>query len=411
MVDREAKQLEKRDRKFAFSNFRTLSTAHSKSAHEASTAISKLCSMMQDVMTPKVGKIFTRQVEVAYLCGMNMESKWSQCTNKNCQLCVDDMTDLQKSALHGHGKVLVFHMVLRADTDALNDDTIAQRYASLGEDWDDLLETIPRMKYTRIITAVELESGEFLFMCSCGFDFRYQGTCRHISTLLLHASDSECAGCEIGNIALRNTAAYAACRDAALIRRAAFDWKGVVCGHVTEESLRKCPCPCDEGDDDDENNDDERDDGNDIGRKPARKTAEELQLKEKRGARMTEIQDHFYRVKAKLDSCKDAEFWARAEKVDGHILVAFQELGCVPDVPQSTVAHRYHSDAKRGRQPQAKNPAPSQAKRPAQELQGGGGAAAVATTTSASLYAVIDISDSDELLELLNGGAPSSSDE
>jgi hypothetical protein len=30
-------------------------------------------------------------------------------------------------------------------------------------------------------------------MCSPGFDFRYQGTCKHISMLRLHASDRQCA--------------------------------------------------------------------------------------------------------------------------------------------------------------------------------------------------------------------------
>jgi hypothetical protein len=94
------------------------------------------------------------------------------------------------------------------------------------------------MKYTRIITAEEVRPGEFLFVCSCGFDFRYQGTCRHLSLLLLHASNGECAGCEIGNIALRNTAAFAACRDDKLIKRTPCDWKGILCG-MTAVTLLK----------------------------------------------------------------------------------------------------------------------------------------------------------------------------
>jgi hypothetical protein len=48
------------------------------------------------------------------------------------------------------------------------------------------------------------------------------------------------------NMAIRNTDAFAACRDETMIHRGAFDWKGIVCGHVTEEKLNACPCPIDE---------------------------------------------------------------------------------------------------------------------------------------------------------------------
>jgi hypothetical protein len=134
---------------------------------------------------------------------------------------------------------------------------------------------------------------------------------------------------------------------------------------------------------------------------------------------LTEIQDHCYRLKAKLASsaalCKDSkdkeDFFERAEKVDSHILAAFQELSDVPDLPQSTVANRYRDDAKRGQRSQ-----PPQKKRAT--AGGGGSAAARVSTTPAShtsqpvRYAVIDISDSDELekyeQELRNDGASSS---
>ena len=276
------------------------------------------------------------------------------------------------------------------------------------------------MKYTRIVTAERKENGTFVFMCSCGFDFRFQGTCKHISMLLLHATKGQCAGCEIENIALRNTAAFAACRDAALIRRAAYDWKGVVCGHVTEESLNVCPYPCEE---DDGSGDDGRDVGGDDGEGPmagpsrakTRQTSEEIQLKAKREARMKEIQDHYYRLKAKLESCKTADFWEKADGVDGHILEAYRELGGVADVAQTVVAHRYRGDPQR-----RKRPAPAaQPKRTALAAAGGGFSSRSDTSTrytpsaaGEQRYAVIHISDSEELedyvQELRNDGASSS---
>ena len=91
----------------------------------------------------------------------------------------------------------------------------------------------------------------------------------------------------------------------------------------------------------------------------ARKTAHHTEWTQRRDAKLIEIQDHFYRLKAKLASssalCKDSkekeEFFERAEKVDSHILAAFQELTDVPDLPQSTVPNRYRSDPKRGQRP------------------------------------------------------------
>ena len=200
MVASEAHMVDRRDRKFAHQSFRTLNTAHSKSKNDRD--ISKLCSQLQDLMTPKVGKKFTREVQIAYDCLQNVDSKWSICKNKNCKLCTDDMTKLQKDAIRASSSVLIFHIILHKGKDS-NDIDTGHEYASLGPEWDDLHDSIPRMKYTRIVTAEKQENGKFLFMCSCGFDFRYQGTCKHISVLVLHASDGECAGCEIENIALR----------------------------------------------------------------------------------------------------------------------------------------------------------------------------------------------------------------
>ena len=317
------------------------------------------------------------------------------------------MTSIQREAVNRNSNVLIFHMILRRgdDQEQLQQQS---KYASLGEEWDALHESIPTMKYTRIITAEEVRPGEFLFMCSCGFDFRYQGTCRHISLMLLHASNNECAGCEIGNIALRNTAAFAACRDAKLIQRSPRDWKGILCGHVTEESLRNCPSegPCDDRDDNQDVQDDQDNHEQRTSRRNIEKTAK---WKETRDAEVTKIQDHFYRVKAKLLSCDKEEFFERAPKVDAHILAAFRELEDVQDMPQSTVAHRYHDDPKRRQRP--KTPPPKRTATPRQlpAATGGGPASPPPKrTTTPPQYTVIHISDSEEMEELLHGGASSS---
>ena len=73
-----------------------------------------------------------------------------------------------------------------------------------------------------------------------------------------------------------------------------------------------------------------------------------------RDAELTKIQDHYYRVKAKLLSCDKEEFFERARNVDAHILKAFQELSDIQDVAQSTVANRYRDDPKRSQR--AKTP-------------------------------------------------------
>jgi hypothetical protein len=327
------------------------------------------------------------------------------------------MTSIQKEAVKRNPTVLIFHMILkRGDDDGCLQEP---QYASLGEEWDALHESIPTMKYTRIITAEELRPGEFLLVCSCGFDFRYQGTCRHLSLLLLHASNGECAGCEIGNIALRNTAAFAACRDEKLIKRTPCDWKGILCGHVTEESLRNCPCNDGADDQDGQDNHDDHEDGDVQERRTSqRKISEAAQWRQMHEVELTKIQDHYYRVKAKLLSCEKEEFFERARKVDAHILEAFQELSDVQDVPQSTVANRYRDDPKRGQR--AKNPplrpaAPPPHKR--QAAAGGGCCATSAIYTPAAAgktgYAVIHLSDSDELemFEDENRGGGASSPE
>jgi hypothetical protein len=309
------------------------------------------------------------------------------------------MTDSQKRAVESGHPILVFHVEMRIAEEDDVDESKAKP-ASVGPEWDDLHSTIPVVKYTRVITAQDTGNGKFLFLCSCGFGFRYQGVCRHIAMILLHASNNSCAGCESENIALRNTAAFAACNDLSLIQRSANDWRGIMCGHVTRDSLKNCPSG-------DVDNDGDNDGGQDTGDAPAvqkrtssRQAEEDARWKESREAEITKLQDHFYRVKSKLRSCKREEFSQRAARVDGHLLAAFQELSDVQDIADTTVAHRYRDDPKR-----QQRPPPKLVKRtatPPQRPAAGGGPA-----SHTSRYSVIHISDSEELEELLNGGASS----
>jgi hypothetical protein len=124
-------------------------------------------------------KKFTREVSLVALECLDNDSKWLRCKNTLCKLCKDDMTVDQKKAMSSTTTVLVLHMIMRKGNDC-DDIDIGHKYASLGEDWDGLHDSIPRMKYTRIITAEKQADGRFLFMCSCGFDFRYQGTCKRV---------------------------------------------------------------------------------------------------------------------------------------------------------------------------------------------------------------------------------------
>jgi hypothetical protein len=137
-----------------------------------------------------------------------------------------------------------------------------------------------------------------------------------------------------------------------------------------------------------------------------------------REVELTKIQDHFYRVKAKLLSCDKEQFLERAQMVDRHILAAFQELEDVPDRAQSTVANRYTDDPKRRQRPKTPPPKRTGAapKRPA--AAGGGNSASHAiiqiSDTGADAapkrptYTIVEISDSEDEMELRKGGASSS---
>ena len=229
--------------------------------------------------------------------------------------------------------------------------------------------------------------------------------------ILLHASENSCAGCESENIALRNTAAFAACNDSSLIKRYANDWKGIMCSHVTEDSLKNCPSG-DHGHDDD----------HDVGggepsapsaqrRMSSRQAEEDARWKQSRDAEMTKIQEHYYRVRSKLLSCKKEEFSDRAARVDGHLLAAFQELGDVEDVAQSTVANRYRDDPKRGQRPKTP-PLRRTATPPLKRQAAAGGGSSASGPGTGSMYVTIDISSDSEAAEALrNGGAPSDDDE
>ena len=220
--------------------------------------------------------------------------------------------------------------------------------------------------------------------------------------------------------ALRNTAAFAACNDVSLIRRSANDWRGIMCSHVTEDSLKNCPS----GDGDNDGDHGDQDGGDDQGaraapkRRSSRQIEEESRWKQQRDNEMTKLQEHYFRVRSKLLSCKREDFFERVARVDTHIVAAFRELDDVEDVADTTVAHRYRDDPKRAQRPKtpsSKRAATPQSKR--QAADGGSAAAAggsAGTSTSApahaSIYTVINISDSDDLQTLLNGGAPSDSD-
>ena len=214
--------------------------------------------------------------------------------------------------------------------------------------------------------------------------------------ILLHASSNACAGCECDNIALRNTAAFAACNDLTLIKRSANDWRGIMCGHVTEDSLRNCPS----GDIGNDGNDGDDDAGEAPSAQAAprrasiRQAEDEARWKQHRDSEMTKLQDHYYRVRSKLLSCKREEFPERVARVDAHLLAAFQELGDVEDIADTTVAHRYRDDRRRGQRPQ-------NSLTPHKKLAAGGGCA-----TPNGRYAVITI-DSDAAEELCQNGAPS----
>jgi hypothetical protein len=343
MVTKESLVHSRKDRKFAHQNFRTLTTASSKTAEDASGILAKVCAFMHDVTTPEIGKLVTKQVSIAIECLENVETSWKLCSCLSCKVCLQYMTRTQKQALAASQPILVFHMNMELDK---NDESML-RHSSLGPEWDELHATIPVVKYPRVITAQDVGDGKFLFICSCGFGARYQCVCRHIAMILLHASMNSCAGCERDNIALRNTAAFAACNDLSLIQRSANDWRGIICNHVTEDSLKNCPC----GDVD--RNDGDNDVCNDEGaqaaprRTSSRQAEEDARWKQHRDVEMTKIQDHFYRVKSKLLSCKKEEFFQRAAIVDTHLLEAFRELIDVEEVADTVVAHRYRDDPKR----------------------------------------------------------------
>ncbi len=54
--------MDRKNRKLAHRNFRTLTTASSKTAEDAKSVVAKVCSFMQNVATPAMGKFVTRQV-------------------------------------------------------------------------------------------------------------------------------------------------------------------------------------------------------------------------------------------------------------------------------------------------------------------------------------------------------------
>ena len=162
-----------------------------------------------------------------------------------------------------------------------------------------------------------------------------------------------------------------------------------MCSHVTEESLRNCPS----GDFDHDSNDGDNHAGEEQAaprRTSSRQAEEDARWKQYRDTEMTKLQEHYFRVRSKLLSCKREEFSERAARVDAHLLAAFQELGDVEDFADTTVAHRYRGDPKR------RTPTPTQPKRTR---------ALSHKPPDNPRFKVITISDTSEAEELRQGGA------
>ena len=139
-----------------------------------------------------------------------------------------------------------------------------------------------------------------------------------------------------------------------------------------------------------------------------RQSTDERRLKSERDAEIESLQDKFYRIKAKLEVAaahQNAEFWTLAANVNTHLLAAFESLNIVPDAARTVVAHRYFDDPQRRQRPKA--PPPKRTCTPPKRPAAAGGGHASQTP----LYAVIDISDSEDVKELRNGGAPSDDDD
>ncbi len=98
MVTKEALIMDRKDRKFAHKNFRQLTTAASKTAEDAKSVVAKVCAFMQDVTTPEMGKLVTKQVSIAIECLENIETSWTLCScSDRCDVCLQYMTAEQKN--------------------------------------------------------------------------------------------------------------------------------------------------------------------------------------------------------------------------------------------------------------------------------------------------------------------------
>ncbi len=62
---------------------KTLTTAASQTAEDGKQLLAKVCSVMQNLLTPKMGKIVTNQVAVAVACLQNVESTWKICSRRD----------------------------------------------------------------------------------------------------------------------------------------------------------------------------------------------------------------------------------------------------------------------------------------------------------------------------------------
>jgi hypothetical protein len=85
MVTKEALVMDRKGRKLAHKNFRTLTTAASKTAEDAESVLAKVCSFMQDVTTPEMGKLVTKQVSIALEC---LENSALTAYNLSCNIYI-----------------------------------------------------------------------------------------------------------------------------------------------------------------------------------------------------------------------------------------------------------------------------------------------------------------------------------
>jgi len=161
MVAKEDLVQSRKDRKFAHQNFRTLTTAASKTVEDSRNVVNQARPFMQVRLNTKNGKLFTKQVSIAAACLYNVDTTWALCKDHRCKVCLQYMT---APPANGQWKVAISHWSLHLETRMVEQDDNDEskvKPASLGPEWDDLHSTIPVVKYTRVVTAQDAGNGKF----------------------------------------------------------------------------------------------------------------------------------------------------------------------------------------------------------------------------------------------------------